>query len=30
MLTLRRAGLLNALRGKTAVEEVLAITMADN
>ena len=29
MLTLRRAGLLNVLRGKTSIEEVLAITMAD-
>jgi type IV pilus assembly protein PilB len=29
MLSLRRAGLLNALRGKTSVEEVLRVTMAD-
>ncbi len=29
MLTLRRTGLLNALRGKTSVEEVLRMTMGD-
>jgi type IV pilus assembly protein PilB len=29
MLSLRRVGLLNALRGKTSVEEVLRVTMAD-
>ena len=29
MLTLRRCGMLNALRGKTSIEEVLQITMAD-
>ncbi|GJM45345.1 MAG: type IV-A pilus assembly ATPase PilB [Gemmatimonadota bacterium] len=29
MLTLRRAGLLNALRGRTSLEEVLRVTMAD-
>jgi type IV pilus assembly protein PilB len=29
MLTLRRCGLLNALRGKTALEEVVRVTMAD-
>ncbi|MBN1808043.1 MAG: Flp pilus assembly complex ATPase component TadA [Planctomycetes bacterium] len=30
MITLRRVGLNNALRGKTSMEEVLSITMADN
>ena len=29
MLTLRRCGLLNAMRGKTTVEEVLRMTMSD-
>ena len=29
MMTLRRSGLLNAMRGKTSLEEVLRITMAD-
>jgi type IV pilus assembly protein PilB len=29
MLTLRRCGLLNASRGKTSLEEVEAVTMAD-
>ena len=29
MLTLRRVGLLNAIRGVTSVEEVLRITVAD-
>lgn len=29
MLTLRRAGLLNAMRGNTSIEEVLRVTMAD-
>lgn len=29
MLSLRRVGLLNAMRGKTSVEEVLRVTMAD-
>ena len=29
MLTLRRVGLLNAMRGKTSLEEVLRVTMAD-
>jgi type IV pilus assembly protein PilB len=29
MLTLRRVGLLNAMRGKTSIEEVLRVTMAD-
>ncbi len=29
MLSLRRVGLLNAMRGKTSLEEVLRITMAD-
>ncbi len=29
MLTLRRVGLLNAMRGKTSVEEVLRVTMSD-
>lgn len=29
MMTLRRAGLLNALRGRTSLEEVLRVTMAD-
>jgi len=29
MLTLRRCGLLNALRGRTSIEEVLQVTMAD-
>ena len=29
MITLRRAGLLNALRGNTSVEEVLRVTVAD-
>ena len=29
MITLRRAGLLNAIRGKTSLEEVVAVTMAD-
>ena len=29
MLTLRRVGILNAMRGKTSLEEVLRVTMAD-
>jgi type IV pilus assembly protein PilB len=29
MITLRRCGLLNALRGITSIEEVLRVTMAD-
>ncbi|MAB81286.1 MAG: type II secretion system protein GspE [Planctomycetes bacterium] len=29
MLTLRRVGLLNAMRGKTSLEEVLRVTLAD-
>jgi type II secretory ATPase GspE/PulE/Tfp pilus assembly ATPase PilB-like protein len=29
MLTLRRIGVLNAMRGKTSLEEVLRITMGD-
>jgi len=29
MLTLRRVGLLNAMRGKTSLEEVLRVTMPD-
>ena len=29
MLTLRRVGILNALRGKTSLQEVLRVTMAD-
>ena len=29
MLTLRRCGLLNAMRGRTTLEEVLRTTMAD-
>jgi len=29
MITLRRAGILNATRGKTSLEEVLRVTMAD-
>ena len=29
MITLRRCGLLNVLRGKTSVEEVLRVTMSD-
>jgi type IV pilus assembly protein PilB len=29
MLTLRRTGLLNAMRGRTSLEEVLRVTMAD-
>jgi type IV pilus assembly protein PilB len=29
MLTLRRVGLLNAMRGKTSIEEVLRVTMTD-
>jgi type II secretory ATPase GspE/PulE/Tfp pilus assembly ATPase PilB-like protein len=29
MISMRRAGLLNALRGRTSVEEVLRATMAD-
>ena len=29
MLTLRRCGLLNALRGKTSIQEVESVTMAD-
>jgi type IV pilus assembly protein PilB len=29
MLTLRRVGLLNAMRGKTSIEEVLRVTMQD-
>ncbi|MCA8953402.1 MAG: Flp pilus assembly complex ATPase component TadA [Planctomycetes bacterium] len=29
MLTLRRCGLLNAMRGKTSIQEVEAVTMAD-
>ncbi len=29
MMTLRRSGLLNAMRGKTSLEEVLRITMGD-
>ena len=29
MLTLRRIGLLNAMRGKTSLEEILRVTMAD-
>ncbi|MCA8974661.1 MAG: Flp pilus assembly complex ATPase component TadA [Planctomycetes bacterium] len=29
MLTLRRCGLMNAMRGKTSIEEVEAVTMAD-
>ena len=29
MVTLRRAGLLNAMRGKTSLEEVLRVTMGD-
>jgi len=30
MLTLRRVGLLNAMRGKTSLEEVLRVTVADH
>jgi type IV pilus assembly protein PilB len=30
MVTLRRAGLMNALRGTTSIEEVLRVTLADN
>ncbi len=30
MLTLRRVGLLNAMRGKTSLEEVLRVTVGDN
>ena len=30
MLTLRRVGLLNAMRGKTSLEEILRVTVADN
>ena len=30
MITLRRVGLNNALRGKTSIEEVISITMADS
>jgi type IV pilus assembly protein PilB len=30
MITLRRAGLLNALRGKTSIEEVLRVTLSEN
>jgi type IV pilus assembly protein PilB len=30
MITLRRAALLNALRGNTSIEEVLRVTLADN
>ena len=29
MITLRRAGILNAIRGKTSLEEVLRVTMGD-
>jgi type IV pilus assembly protein PilB len=29
MITLRRAGILNAIRGKTSIDEVLRVTMAD-
>jgi type IV pilus assembly protein PilB len=29
MMTLRRAGLLNAVRGKTSLEEIVQVTMAD-
>ena len=29
MVTLRRAGVLNALRGKTSLEEVLRVTQGD-
>ena len=29
MLTLRRVGLLNAMRGKSSLEEVLRVTMGD-
>ena len=29
MLTLRRTGILNAARGKTSIEEVLRVTIAD-
>jgi type IV pilus assembly protein PilB len=29
MITLRRAGILNAIRGRTSVEEILRVTMAD-
>lgn len=29
MVTLRRAGLLNAMRGRTSIEEVLRVTMSD-
>ena len=29
MVTLRRAGLLNALRGKTSLEEILRVTQGD-
>jgi len=29
MVTLRRCGILNAVRGKTSLEEVVQVTMAD-
>jgi type II secretory ATPase GspE/PulE/Tfp pilus assembly ATPase PilB-like protein len=29
MLTLRRVGLLNAMRGRTSIEEVLRVTLGD-
>jgi type IV pilus assembly protein PilB len=29
MVTLRRCGLLNAIRGKTSLEEVIQVTMTD-
>jgi type IV pilus assembly protein PilB len=29
MVTLRRCGILNAIRGKTSLEEVIQVTMAD-
>ena len=30
MLTLRRTGLLNAMRGRTTLEEIVRMTMADD
>jgi type IV pilus assembly protein PilB len=30
MITLRRAGMRNAIRGVTSIEEVLRVTMADD
>ena len=29
MISLRRAGLMNVMRGRTSLEEVLRVTMAD-